>query len=184
MLLCDACGSGWHTYCLKPPLESIPPGTWVCPRCHAGGTTPDSLLQRGPVVKPRWAPELSDRIFPGIKTRSLDQAAAAYDGRRLCRRFKGRDKVERWGTLHFQGPDSRPRYFKLTYDDPMFQTEYLTLAKIKLMLPPAAEDQTGRQRRVTNPSSANRVPPVVAPLSAAPESAAEKKQRRYDLRRR
>lgn len=34
MLLCDSCDSGYHTYCLKPPLPSIPPGDWFCPTCR------------------------------------------------------------------------------------------------------------------------------------------------------
>lgn len=33
MLLCDGCQRGWHTYCLRPPLEEVPQGSWKCPRC-------------------------------------------------------------------------------------------------------------------------------------------------------
>ena len=33
-LLCDWCDAGWHTYCLSPPLASIPPGDWLCPDCN------------------------------------------------------------------------------------------------------------------------------------------------------
>ncbi|KAG4987495.1 hypothetical protein JHK85_030478 [Glycine max] len=33
MLLCDRCDKGWHTYCLSPPLEKIPPGNWYCFNC-------------------------------------------------------------------------------------------------------------------------------------------------------
>ncbi|KAL8141640.1 hypothetical protein V2J09_014672 [Rumex salicifolius] len=33
MLLCDRCNKGWHTYCLSPPLEVIPPGNWYCFEC-------------------------------------------------------------------------------------------------------------------------------------------------------
>ncbi|ETV79358.1 hypothetical protein, variant 2 [Aphanomyces astaci] len=32
-LICDACDKVFHTYCLNPPLEQIPPGEWVCPQC-------------------------------------------------------------------------------------------------------------------------------------------------------
>ena len=31
MLLCNACGTGWHTTCLDPPLHKIPEGDWLCP---------------------------------------------------------------------------------------------------------------------------------------------------------
>ncbi|XP_014221577.1 serine/arginine repetitive matrix protein 2 [Trichogramma pretiosum] len=34
LLLCDACNSGYHTYCLNPPLEDIPAvDPWFCPPC-------------------------------------------------------------------------------------------------------------------------------------------------------
>ena len=33
MLLCDKCDSGWHIFCLSPPLKEIPPGEWKCPMC-------------------------------------------------------------------------------------------------------------------------------------------------------
>ena len=33
LLLCDSCDNEWHTYCLSPPLESIPDGHWFCCSC-------------------------------------------------------------------------------------------------------------------------------------------------------
>jgi len=33
MLLCDSCDKGYHMYCLKPKLKSIPKGQWFCPDC-------------------------------------------------------------------------------------------------------------------------------------------------------
>lgn len=44
LLLCDDCDISYHTYCLDPPLENVPPGTWkcqwcvICVKCHS--TTP------------------------------------------------------------------------------------------------------------------------------------------------
>eukprot|EP01114_Cavostelium_apophysatum_P017060 TRINITY_DN4978_c0_g1_i1.p1 TRINITY_DN4978_c0_g1~~TRINITY_DN4978_c0_g1_i1.p1 ORF type:complete len:1011 (-),score=253.35 TRINITY_DN4978_c0_g1_i1:10-3042(-) len=35
MLLCDACDSPYHTFCLKPKLKKIPRGNWYCPKCVA-----------------------------------------------------------------------------------------------------------------------------------------------------
>ncbi|XP_015761819.1 PREDICTED: LOW QUALITY PROTEIN: lysine-specific demethylase 5A-like [Acropora digitifera] len=35
MLLCDGCDDSYHTYCLIPPLSSVPRGDWRCPRCVA-----------------------------------------------------------------------------------------------------------------------------------------------------
>eukprot|EP00026_Physarum_polycephalum_P001480 Phypoly_transcript_01482.p1 GENE.Phypoly_transcript_01482~~Phypoly_transcript_01482.p1 ORF type:complete len:1046 (+),score=217.46 Phypoly_transcript_01482:51-3140(+) len=34
LLLCDTCESEYHTYCLNPPLRSIPAGDWFCPACQ------------------------------------------------------------------------------------------------------------------------------------------------------
>ncbi|XP_075666359.1 methyl-CpG-binding domain-containing protein 9-like isoform X2 [Castanea sativa] len=36
VLLCDKCDSGYHTYCLNPPLAKIPHGNWYCPSCVTG----------------------------------------------------------------------------------------------------------------------------------------------------
>lgn len=36
MLICDHCDNGYHRYCLRPPLKSIPEQDWFCPRCLFG----------------------------------------------------------------------------------------------------------------------------------------------------
>lgn len=33
LLLCDGCDHGYHLYCLKPILVSVPKGSWFCPVC-------------------------------------------------------------------------------------------------------------------------------------------------------
>lgn len=33
LLCCDSCPSAYHTYCLTPPLRTVPDGEWQCPRC-------------------------------------------------------------------------------------------------------------------------------------------------------
>lgn len=33
LLCCDSCPSAYHTFCLNPPLKTIPDGDWKCPRC-------------------------------------------------------------------------------------------------------------------------------------------------------
>lgn len=35
IVLCDACDRGWHTFCVAPPLATVPAGEWVCPSCRA-----------------------------------------------------------------------------------------------------------------------------------------------------
>jgi hypothetical protein len=37
IILCDRCDSGWHMFCLSPPLERVPQGDWFCPTCVASG---------------------------------------------------------------------------------------------------------------------------------------------------
>ncbi|XP_055826972.1 histone-lysine N-methyltransferase ATXR6 isoform X2 [Solanum dulcamara] len=33
LLLCDKCDSGFHLFCLRPILASVPKGSWFCPSC-------------------------------------------------------------------------------------------------------------------------------------------------------
>uniref|UniRef100_A0A7S1REY7 RING-type domain-containing protein n=1 Tax=Alexandrium catenella TaxID=2925 RepID=A0A7S1REY7_ALECA len=33
LLLCDSCDAAHHTFCLSPPLASVPLGAWRCPQC-------------------------------------------------------------------------------------------------------------------------------------------------------
>ncbi|XP_071035935.1 bromodomain adjacent to zinc finger domain protein 2B isoform X6 [Parasteatoda tepidariorum] len=33
LLLCDGCDKGYHTYCFKPAMETIPEGDWYCFEC-------------------------------------------------------------------------------------------------------------------------------------------------------
>lgn len=35
LLLCDGCDAAYHTFCLEPPLLSVPLGSWHCPSCAA-----------------------------------------------------------------------------------------------------------------------------------------------------
>ncbi len=34
LLCCDQCPLTYHMKCLIPPMEIIPDGEWVCPRCE------------------------------------------------------------------------------------------------------------------------------------------------------
>jgi [histone H3]-trimethyl-L-lysine4 demethylase len=46
MILCDNCDSGWHTYCLLPPLDDVPEGDWLRPHCVDNGMTMEKLAQK------------------------------------------------------------------------------------------------------------------------------------------
>jgi hypothetical protein len=37
MLVCDRCSRGWHMACMTPPMDVVPAGQWVCPRCTLEG---------------------------------------------------------------------------------------------------------------------------------------------------
>lgn len=37
LLLCDDCDISYHTYCLDPPLQTVPKGGWKCKWYVAGG---------------------------------------------------------------------------------------------------------------------------------------------------
>ena len=34
IIICDNCNKGFHLYCVKPILPSVPAGEWFCPRCR------------------------------------------------------------------------------------------------------------------------------------------------------
>ncbi|GMH31237.1 hypothetical protein Nepgr_033080 [Nepenthes gracilis] len=36
VVLCDACDHAYHIYCMNPPLDSIPSGSWFCKKCASG----------------------------------------------------------------------------------------------------------------------------------------------------
>lgn len=36
ILICESCHNGSHTYCLDPPLKSVPDFDWHCPKCLVG----------------------------------------------------------------------------------------------------------------------------------------------------
>jgi len=45
LLLCEACNDEYHTYCLNPPLESVPEGDFFCDKCkHLHSTKDDDGL--------------------------------------------------------------------------------------------------------------------------------------------
>lgn len=63
LLLCDNCESGYHIYCLQPPLATIPETEWYCPRC----TTTTEVSTR--TMKRKWVPtnQKFNTYFENIK---------------------------------------------------------------------------------------------------------------------
>nr|GMD51681.1 histone-lysine N-methyltransferase ATXR6 [Ipomoea batatas] len=35
LLLCDKCDRGFHLFCLRPVIASVPEGSWICPSCSS-----------------------------------------------------------------------------------------------------------------------------------------------------
>eukprot|EP00798_Chlamydomonas_sp_ICE-L_P025867 gene25867-biopygen20359 len=104
----QACTTVIGTEHYKVPVED-----WFCPNCKASGITAI------PAGRTPEAPQKEPNLFPTPQTRSKEKAALAYDKMlviKLVRVQGGLDKAV-WGTASFQGPLSRPWYFKLTYDD-------------------------------------------------------------------
>ncbi|KAJ9524832.1 hypothetical protein QJQ45_003035 [Haematococcus lacustris] len=114
MLLCDGCGTGWHTYCLTPALDAVPEGDWLCPRCVGAGVTlgevRDKQLLAAPAPLPLQDPFLSKAVLSKIK------AARELHGRVVhCPANKA--APERWGVVTYKGDECRPKYFRITFQD-------------------------------------------------------------------
>ncbi|KAL9669097.1 hypothetical protein QQ045_006638 [Rhodiola kirilowii] len=45
LLLCDKCDRGYHMFCLRPILVSLPKHSWFCPRCSKPNLTNFPLVQ-------------------------------------------------------------------------------------------------------------------------------------------
>ena len=44
LLLCEACNDEYHTYCLDPPLRSVPAGDWFCGKFYSTNSLASRLL--------------------------------------------------------------------------------------------------------------------------------------------
>ncbi len=64
MLLCDGYGTGWHTMCLSPPLQTIPRGDWLWPRCIHDGVSITDLRMLRARQQPEAGPILRGRPVP------------------------------------------------------------------------------------------------------------------------
>ncbi|KXZ54996.1 hypothetical protein GPECTOR_3g160 [Gonium pectorale] len=130
MLLCDACGTGWHMLCLVPQLSAVPSGQWVCPKCV-------ELRREAPEGPAPARPAPAAVLFPNTATRRRDKEAADLHGKRVLRvgyvgRGREKERVEYWGELMFRGPLERPRYSWLEWDGGA--AESISLVEAKKML--------------------------------------------------
>ena len=119
MLLCDGCGTGWHTMCIQPPLQSIPKEEWLCPRCVKDGVTLADLRIKRAQQNPVPGPMLRGRpvpIFQDADSRRREQEHRAFEGRKVVIKEKhGRQETSKLGTVKYKGPGSGLKCFRVTY---------------------------------------------------------------------
>jgi len=133
MLLCDGCGTGWHTMCLDPPLACVPKDDWLCPRCVENGITlEDVAALRASTTNhvPVQAP-VPPALFRDAAARRRSQEQAAYDGRVIAMRAKkGATKLAR---VMYLGPAAGLKCYQATFEDGTFQQLSATEVKRRLM---------------------------------------------------
>ncbi|KAL4371930.1 hypothetical protein HN51_016974 [Arachis hypogaea] len=77
LLLCDKCDRGYHLFCLRPILPSVPKGSWLCPSCSHSDTK-----------KPKSFPLVQTKIidFFRIKRSSEETLTSIQDVRKKRKR--------------------------------------------------------------------------------------------------
>lgn len=153
MLLCDACGKGWHTYCFNPPLQEIPDGSWVCPQCEARGITPEAVDAREVKGRPRMQE-------PPKYLQALQGALVMSEAKGR----KGRSKKS-LGVASYAGRQGRSHYFSVEFNDG--SSELLTMSQLRSRIMAAANPQAKANSTVKSiPSAgASGSVPVVSDLS-------------------
>lgn len=133
MLLCDACGTGWHTGCLTPPLAAVPEGAWICPMCVTAGVQRAEVQARAAAAPAPVGPTY---------VRKLSGAHKQFDGVRVVKKFEvegprgGRVVKEFEGVATYRGHLGRDAYFAVRYEDG--DEEEMHLADLKAIVRPAA----------------------------------------------
>jgi len=109
MLLCDACGTGWHFDCLSPPLPGVPEGDWFCPNCPVD--------KRNPPGTPRPGPREFRSPFPTAAQRQRDRFHADHEGRLVKRAPASGRGPELWGVVEYRGRKHWPTVFRVKWQD-------------------------------------------------------------------
>uniref|UniRef100_A0A7S4JZN6 PHD-type domain-containing protein n=1 Tax=Odontella aurita TaxID=265563 RepID=A0A7S4JZN6_9STRA len=66
LLLCEACNDEYHTYCLDPPLRSVPEGDFFCDNCkpfHSHAQADDGLNDSVGVLSPAFTSRFGEIIW-------------------------------------------------------------------------------------------------------------------------
>jgi hypothetical protein len=130
MCMCDTCGAGWHTYCMTPSLDRVPNVDFICENCIKAGITQKMLHQARAGRKITEKPDMN-KLFPDASMRARDKQAESYHGRYVSRKQidQSGSTPSTWGTVIYRGPDFRPQYFTVHYDDGT--KENLSMTKLK-----------------------------------------------------
>ena len=101
LLCCDFCPLAYHLKCLIPPMNSIPNGDWLCPRCSADPL--DGKIEK--ICTWRWlevqvgpeggvASELEDDVLMGGT--GVDVATEKKHGKVQIVSYKKREFFVKW----------------------------------------------------------------------------------------
>ena len=121
MLLCDGCGTGWHTMCLNPALFAIPKDEWLCPRCMNDGVSVTDLKIRRAHMEPEAGPLLRGRpvpLFRDAVSRRRNQELVAFEGRTIANKEKvGGRLTSRLGVVRYLGARAGLKCFEAKMED-------------------------------------------------------------------
>ncbi|GAV72561.1 Bromodomain domain-containing protein/PHD domain-containing protein/MBD domain-containing protein/FYRN domain-containing protein/FYRC domain-containing protein, partial [Cephalotus follicularis] len=78
VLLCDTCDAEYHTYCLSPPLASIPEGNWYCPSCATGTCNDQDASDSSEVFRQKRSKEYKGEVSR-VFLEALVQLAAVME---------------------------------------------------------------------------------------------------------
>jgi len=122
MLLCDGCGTGWHTRCLTPKLTSIPRGDWLCPRCVSDGVTIADMRVVRAQITPQPGPLLRGKpvpMFQDATHRRRRQELRAFDGRTIAHKTRHGNSGEdsKLGRVAYIEDHAGLKCFKVVFTD-------------------------------------------------------------------
>jgi hypothetical protein len=108
-LICEHCMRCWHLECLEPPLDAVPPGTWLCQDCNSPermAAVKEALTYHSRwVVSAFWG--IKGRYWGQLSYSSMGQLAIQYeDGERWdgvsVAQVKGNERLEKHRSMKLQ----------------------------------------------------------------------------------
>ncbi len=143
MLLCDKCGLAYHSFCLDPPLTSIPEGDWFCKNCI--GKSSKTVRFNVPVQEDEdREPDELDKEEERTKSKHKEiiatDKARALESVRISRKVRNPETNQLeavWGELQFNGDDSYPHLLTAKWDEG--ESELVTLPVARRLASNAGE---------------------------------------------